>query len=99
MRLSSYVGFSANLVVVLSVYEPAVSCFGQRHVRPATQYLQDILSMAPVGTKRQTFGPEGEPGVEVVVPITYNAPMITCESNFALTSFAAFLDSPIRARR
>lgn len=55
--------------------------------------------MAPVGTKRQTFGPEGEPGVEVVLPITFNAPLITCEFNFALTSFAASLPSPIGARR
>lgn len=33
-----------------------------------------MLAMFPVDTERQKFGAEGEPGVQVVLPITYSSP-------------------------
>lgn len=69
------IGQSANLVVVLSLYEPAVACFGPYFtMRYPTQTLQNLLSEIPVSTERQIFGPEGEPGVKVVLPMTFSAP-------------------------
>ncbi|CAD6594488.1 MAG: hypothetical protein ASARMPREDX12_009109 [Alectoria sarmentosa] len=66
-------GTSKNLVVVLSLYEPAVACFGpQFAMRHVGQTLQNLLSVLPVSTAMQLFGPEGEPGVQVVVPATYH---------------------------
>ena len=38
------------------------------------QLTQELLVMFPVATERQKFGPEGEPGVQVVLPITYSSP-------------------------
>lgn len=35
---------------------------------------QNLLSQIPVSTEQQTFGAEGEPGVQVVVPVTYSVP-------------------------
>lgn len=70
-----YEGGSQNLVIVLSIYEPTVACFGRQFtMKVATQTLQNLLSQIPVSTERQTFGPEGEPGVQVVVPKTYSVP-------------------------
>ena len=78
--------------MVLSLYEPAVACFDQHFaLREPEQLLQKLLSMIPVGTERQMFGPEGEPGVQVVLPIIYSVPPTPCESNFPLTSFAVSL--------
>ena len=39
-----------------------------------------LLSAPPVSTKRQIFGPEGELGVEVVLPVTFYARLIPRES-------------------
>jgi len=67
--ITSSSGQNKNLVVVLSVYEPYVACFG-----PSESFKgagQDLLGMIPVDTKTQIFGPEGEPGVEVVVPVKF----------------------------
>jgi len=50
----------------MSIYEPNVACYG-----PPTQYRgtgQDLLALIPVTTDPQIFGPEGEAGVDVVVP-------------------------------
>ena len=33
--------------------------------------LQKLLAMVDVSTERQKFGPEGEPGVNVILPINY----------------------------
>ena len=90
--LSIHKGLNQNLVVVLSLYEPAVACFGQQlATRAPESLLQNILSMIPVSTVRLIFGPEGEPGVQVVLPIIYNVSSVPCESNFSLTSFAVSL--------
>lgn len=72
-------------MVVLSIYEPAVSCFGERFATESTgRTLQDLLSMIPVNTDRQMFGPEGEPGVQVVVPIVFRSPD-PCKYNTSFT--------------
>lgn len=57
---------------MLSIYSPAVACFGPQYtVGIASGVQQNLLSQISVDTQRQIFGPEGEPGVQVVVPVTY----------------------------
>lgn len=69
-------------MIVLSLYEPAVACFGQQFgMRDAVQTWQNLLTMIPVSTERQTFGPEGESGVQVEVPVTYSLPPDPRESS------------------
>ncbi|KAF6219709.1 hypothetical protein HO133_003534 [Letharia lupina] len=69
------IGRQKNLVIVLSLYEPSVACFGQQFaMRDPAQISQKLLSIIPVNTERQIFGPEGESGVQVEVPVTYNWP-------------------------
>ena len=74
---SSFQGQLGNLVVVLSRYEPRVGCYG-RPIRGAAS-AQDLLSLIPVTWTNQTFGPRGESGVEVEVPITIVGPPRQCK--------------------
>lgn len=63
-------GQNRNLVIILSKYEPNVACYG-----PPSDFRgagQDLLALIPVTTDQVAFGPEGEPGVEVVVPKTFD---------------------------
>ena len=54
-----------------------------------------LLSLIPVSTERQRFGPEGEPGVQVVLPITYDAPPVTRELDDSFPSKRHFSSYPI----
>ena len=68
-------GKDKNLVVVLSIYRPSVSCFRQQYYITNPDYtLQKLLAMIDVSTERQKFGPEGESGVKVVLPLNYAVP-------------------------
>ena len=44
--------------------------------------LQKVLAILAVSTVRQKFGPEGEPGVNVVLPLEYATPTSARESIF-----------------
>ena len=44
--------------------------------------LQRLLASLVVSTVRQKFGPEGEPGVNVVLPLEYATPTSARESIF-----------------
>ena len=75
--LLHFEGQSGSLVVVLSRYDPQVSCYGPRdHAKAAAQ---DLLSLIPISWTHQKFGPVGELGVEVTVPIKIVGPETPCE--------------------
>ena len=44
--------------------------------------LQKLLAILAVSTVRQKFGPEGEPGVNVILPLEYATPTSARESIF-----------------
>ena len=74
-------------MVVLSIYNPSVSCFGRRVViQNANNVLQKLLSRIPVGTEYQNFGPEGEPGVQVVLPVTFGSASAIARESLPLSS-------------
>ena len=53
-------------------YEPIVSCIGHQDARKkADPALQKLLDRISASKDRQKFGPEGEPGVQVVLPWTH----------------------------
>ena len=64
--LIEFEGGDNNLGVILGTYEPDVQCMGTH--TEATSCL-DILADMPATTEVKTFGPEGQPGVEEVLPI------------------------------
>ena len=67
----------------MSIYEPSVSCFSQQFYMKRPDFtLQRLLDSLTVTTVRQKFGPEGEPGVNVVLPLEYVTPTSARESIF-----------------
>lgn len=59
----------------MSIYSPAVACFGPQYTTGISEAIQQrLLSQISVDTERHNFGAEGEPGVQVVVPVTYSVP-------------------------
>ena len=60
--------------------------------------LQTLLAKMNVGTERQKFGVEGEPGVKVVVPINYTTPSARESIRPQPSSFASPNRGPMALR-
>ena len=70
--LNTFVGTFHNLIMVMSSYQPAVSCYGS--VGQATTVAQSLIDMVPTTTDEQTFGYSGAPNVQVALPQTFLQP-------------------------
>ncbi len=66
------IGSSQNLVIVVSGYKPAVTCYGP--VGAAWTASQALIDMLPTTYNEQVFAPVGTPGAEVILPKTYTQP-------------------------
>ena len=88
-------GREGNLVLVLSRYNPSVSCFGPRFQAPYDDLaLQNLLGVIPATTGRKIFGPDGEPGVQVVLPFTHTIATHTRMSTLQLPTTISLLLYP-----
>ncbi len=71
-KSNNYTGNSQNLVVVVSAYNPVVTCYGSIGApRTAGQALIDAI---PTTYNQQLFAPAGVPGAEVTLPRAYYQP-------------------------
>lgn len=68
MYLIRSLGLNKNLIVVVSLYKPAVACLGSVRQTREHSVGQELLDMLPVGLDNLVFGPSGMPGVQQVVP-------------------------------
>lgn len=67
-----YIGYFQNLVIVVSAYEPVVTCYGSIGApRTVDQALIDVI---PTTYDQRLFAPAGVPGAGVIVPKTYDTP-------------------------
>lgn len=67
-------GDFGNLAVVMSQYQPSVSCRG--HVDPIPTVQQALIDTIPVNTLTQNFGPPGHSDAQVAVPKTFSIPPV-----------------------
>lgn len=70
-------GNSKNLVVIVSLFKPMVTCFGS--VKPIPHVRQAILDTIPTTWTPETFGPRGKTGVDVTLPRTFSTPPVPCK--------------------
>ena len=64
--LIAFLGGDDNLGIILGTYEPDVQCMGtQTSSAPCLEVLADM----PATTEVKTFGLQGQPGVEEVLPV------------------------------
>ncbi len=68
MYLIRSLGLDKNLIVVVSLYKPAVLCLGSVRQTPEHSVGQELLDMLPVRLDNLVFGLSGMPGVQQVVP-------------------------------
>jgi len=68
------VGDLKNLVIVISLFKPSVTCFGS--VQPIPSVRQAILDTIPTDWNPATFGPPNKDGVDVTVPRTFSIPPV-----------------------
>ena len=87
-------GQHENLLVVLSRYEPSVACFGPRfRVDFPDPVLQNLLAIIPATTERKVFGPDGEPGVQVVLPFVHTISVHARESTYLISELDSYRQS------
>lgn len=67
-------GDSKNLVVVISLFKPRVTCRGS--VKPLPSVRQALLDTIPTDWSPRTFGPAGQRGFDVTVPRTFSIPPV-----------------------